>query len=84
MFTPQANGMAVAPDGGMSKSRRKDNGTPQNSGDTTAATIDRDRLAQRAYELYLARGGADGRDLEDWLIAERELRERTTPHGPGQ
>ncbi|HLH78476.1 MAG TPA: DUF2934 domain-containing protein [Candidatus Binataceae bacterium] len=27
----------------------------------------------RAYELYLARGGTDGRDLEDWLAAEREL-----------
>jgi hypothetical protein len=27
----------------------------------------------RAYELYMARGGGDGADLEDWLIAEREL-----------
>lgn len=31
------------------------------------------RIAQRAYELYLARGGRDGRDLDDWLEAEREL-----------
>ena len=54
----------------MTKPRRKDNGAPQNGGDTTAATIDRDLLAQRAYELYLARGGEDGRDLEDWLTAE--------------
>ncbi len=63
----------------MSKPRRKDHGAPQNGGDTTSATIDRDRCAQRAYELYLARGGQDGRDLEDWLTAERELRERRTP-----
>jgi len=62
----------------MTKPRRKDNGAPQNAGDTTAATIDRDVLAQRAYELYLARGGADGRDLDDWLTAERELQERRT------
>jgi hypothetical protein len=27
----------------------------------------------RAYELYLARGGSDGQDFDDWLAAEREL-----------
>ena len=32
-----------------------------------------DRVALRAYELYLARGGSDGRDFDDWLAAEREL-----------
>ena len=62
----------------MTKPRRKDNGAAQNVGRTIAATVDRDVLAQRAYELYLARGGQDGRDLEDWLTAERELRERHT------
>ena len=61
----------------MAKPRKRDNGAPQNAGETTAATISRDQCAQRAYELYLARGGEDGRDLEDWLIAERELRGRT-------
>ena len=29
----------------------------------------------RAYELYVARGGDQGQDLDDWLQAERELRE---------
>ena len=33
----------------------------------------RDRIALRAYELYLARGGAHGGDFDDWLEAEREL-----------
>lgn len=33
----------------------------------------RDRIALRAYELYLARGCADGGDFDDWLAAEREL-----------
>ena len=32
-----------------------------------------DRVAVRAYELYLARGGSDGQDFDDWLAAEREL-----------
>jgi hypothetical protein len=62
----------------MAKPRKKDNGAPHHAADTTAATIDRDECAQRAYELYLARGGENGRDLEDWLTAERELLERRT------
>ncbi len=33
----------------------------------------RDRIAERAYELYLARGGAPGGDFDDWIAAEREL-----------
>ena len=32
-----------------------------------------DRVSQRAYELYLARGRADGRDFDDWIAAEREV-----------
>jgi hypothetical protein len=32
-------------------------------------------IARRAYSLYLARGAEPGRDVEDWLRAERELRE---------
>jgi hypothetical protein len=35
----------------------------------------REEIAQRAYELYLARGGADGSEQEDWLHAERELQQ---------
>ena len=36
-------------------------------------------VARRAYDLYLARGGEHGHDLDDWLQAERELRD--TVHG---
>jgi hypothetical protein len=32
-------------------------------------------VAQRAYHLFLARGGEHGHDVEDWLQAERELDE---------
>ena len=46
---------------------------PQSAGDTTAAVPDRDRIALRAYEIYLARGAADGDAVEDWLTAEREF-----------
>ena len=69
----------------MAKTRRKsENSTandsgPQFSGDAAAATMDRDRVAQRAYELYLARGCADGQDVDDWLCAERELTGNSAP-----
>ena len=33
-----------------------------------------DRIAARAYERFLARGGEHGHDVEDWLAAEAELR----------
>ncbi len=33
------------------------------------------QIEQRAYELYLERGCEHGRDVEDWLEAERELTE---------
>ena len=31
------------------------------------------RIARRAYELYLFRGSVPGRDIDDWLQAEREF-----------
>jgi hypothetical protein len=35
-----------------------------------------DDIARAAYGRYLERGGGHGRDFEDWLEAERELRDR--------
>ena len=32
-----------------------------------------ERIAMRAYQLYLARGGAEGDAITDWLEAEREI-----------
>jgi len=32
-----------------------------------------DLIALRAYQLFEERGGGDGRDVEDWLQAEREV-----------
>jgi hypothetical protein len=36
-------------------------------------TIPTEEIAKRAYELFMARGGAHGSDLDDWLLAESEL-----------
>ena len=38
------------------------------------AQLTHGEVARRAYDLYLARGCEHGRDLDDWLQAERELR----------
>lgn len=35
--------------------------------------VSSEMIARRAYELFLADGEVHGRDIEHWLIAEREL-----------
>ncbi len=35
-----------------------------------------EQIRQRAYELYELRGREDGHDLDDWLKAELEVKER--------
>ncbi len=56
---------------------------PRNDKDDTAQaaipeeiiSVDlRERIAKRAYELYMERGCRLGRDVEDWVDAEREIR----------
>ena len=33
-----------------------------------------EEIRSRAFEIYLERGGQPGRELDDWLQAERELK----------
>jgi len=40
---------------------------------TLSRQPDHEEIARCAYELFLARGAEDGRDLQDWLEAERQL-----------
>jgi hypothetical protein len=58
---------------------RMNTSTTATSSPATAAssdlTPDRDQIAQRAYYLYLDRGRADGSALDDWLRAEKEIRQ---------
>jgi len=37
-----------------------------------------ERIRRRAYEIYQARGSADGHDLDHWLEAESEIRTQQT------
>jgi Protein of unknown function (DUF2934) len=34
-----------------------------------------EEIELRAYEIYVKRGGENGRELDDWLTAEKELTE---------
>jgi hypothetical protein len=63
-----------------SAKRRTDNvltmpsaGSPTALGITPAVT--ESDIARRAFELYCDRGCEDGHDVDDWLTAERELRD---------
>jgi hypothetical protein len=47
----------------------------------TASTPNHDDIAHRAYELFLSNGAMHGRDLEHWLQAETELRDRSITAG---
>jgi Protein of unknown function (DUF2934) len=49
--------------------------TPERSPSTSLTDTD---IAKRAFGLYCERGWQDGRDVEDWLQAERELRATAT------
>jgi hypothetical protein len=37
--------------------------------------ISGDAVAKRAYDLYLSRGGTDGQDFDDWIEAEKQLKQ---------
>ena len=42
---------------------------------------DEEQIRTRASELYLERGGGPSNEMEDWLRAEREYREREPAEG---
>lgn len=71
--------------------RRASAAPPRAAADTVASRPDptHEQIAEAAYQRYLSRGGGHGRDFDDWLEAERELRVRSaTPlvtrrRGPG-
>lgn len=46
-------------------------------GRTAAEETGEEQIRLRAYELYEARGRADGHDMEDWLEAEAEITGRS-------
>ena len=35
-----------------------------------------EEIARRAHELYVQRGGEHGKDVDDWVAAEKELTDK--------
>lgn len=54
------------PGGSITDARQPDGGP-------AASEFRMNRIARRAHEIYEARGGDDGKALNDWLQAEREI-----------
>ena len=73
-----------------SRGRGKRNGASEcgarpiqsHSGDTSGNhTPSSEEIRLRAYEIYLERGSLPGKELDDWLQAERELDRRAAQRG---
>lgn len=48
---------------------------PSRATDTSVyPSVSEDKIRQRAYELYMQRGGQHGKHVDDWFRAEAELR----------
>jgi len=62
----------------VKRTRRASDSPATTPVDTAAMTpvISEAEISRRAYQLYQARGGANGSPLEDWLEAERQLSAR--------
>jgi len=50
---------------------------PASQADVPPAEARINQIARRAHEIYETRGGTEGKALEDWLQAEREIDEAT-------
>ena len=65
----------------MAKPKLQKSPTGKKAQPNRPVAITEEVIAQRAYALYLARGGEEGHAVEDWLRAERELQEAmNAPH----
>lgn len=58
----------------MKKQRQPKAANQPSNRSKTAAQTTNEAIAKRAHEIYLARGGTHGSDLDDWLQAEHELK----------
>jgi hypothetical protein len=61
------------------KSESREEQKPTQENGVAEERPSQEEIERRAHEIYLERGGIHGRDLDDWLQAERELKEETGP-----
>ncbi len=53
---------------------------PEESGKNEPSLVE---IRQRAFEIHIERGGIHGCELDDWLLAERELQEKYNKSNDG-
>ncbi len=70
--SPESKSDASASGPGIAPARVNDSDSPELA----------ERIAKRAYEIAQERGFAPGRELEDWLQAEREIEWGTPRNTP--
>jgi hypothetical protein len=58
--------------------RTKPGASAQQDSSQLEGIPDRDAVQERAYYRYVERGRTDGQALDDWLVAETEIRQQTT------
>ena len=58
--------------------------TASNNGAGGASPEFNARVARKAYELFERRGGDTGQDVQDWLEAERLVREEMQQENPAR
>ena len=72
-----ASNQPLPPREGASSTEIDINREPSNvPPDNDADIPNEEDIRRRAYQRYLERGGGDGQDFDDWLEAERELRQK--------
>jgi hypothetical protein len=79
-----STGQVISANTAQSREPGRGNGRENSSPGRISFTSD--EIAARAYEIYEREGRTDGRDMDHWLRAERELREereRENPAAPG-
>lgn len=72
----KGKGVGMTSKSGRSEVSELDARTNQPGAENAAASLEpqNDEIRRRAYEIYLEGGSLPGRELDDWLRAERELR----------
>jgi hypothetical protein len=60
----------------------KKTGQSNGNGSSVNGNISNDEVAKRAYDLYLSRGGGHGLDFDDWIEAEKQLKQNQQQQPP--
>ena len=55
---------------------RQANSAKEKATTTSGVPPTAEDIRQRAQEIFLARGGTPGKELDDWLRAEQELKQQ--------